>query len=146
MQDNQIKLVKPVQCTPRSQNKWIEIELHEVVPLPQTLNNSLYTDMFFCKKLVSILFTCNVRAGRVKLASTFSFVIFVLQGRKLAQMSVPLFPPEKIYLGVSLKENDRFGLFGLVKGANEYKRDRKANIDRQRAIDRQIDTTQTDRK
>jgi hypothetical protein len=70
----------------------------------------------------------------------------VLQGRKLAQMSVPLFPPEKIYLGVSLKENDRFGLFGLVKGANKYKRDKKANIDRQREIDRQIDTTQMDRK
>ena len=42
--------------------------------------------------------------------------IIMLQGRKLAQMSVPLFPPEKIYLGVSLKENDRFGLFGRVKG------------------------------
>ena len=57
-------------------------------------------------------FTYNV----VILASIFSFVIFVLQGRKLAQMSVPLFPPEKIYLGVSLKENDRFGAFWAVKG------------------------------
>jgi hypothetical protein len=40
----------------------------------------------------------------------------MLQGRKLAQMSVPLFPPEKIYLGVSLKENDRFGAFWAGKG------------------------------
>ena len=70
----------------------------------------------------------------------------MLKGRKLAQMSVPLFPPERIYLGVSLKENDRFGAFWAGKGANEQKRDRNANIDRQREIDRQIDTTQTDRK